>query len=216
MNKPKALSIIGFCTSFIIAPLGMALSIVALFLNKKAKTGKEGLAIAGIALGGVFTPFFFMILLFTTSIISSGIHYENVKTSFQPVLASIETLDVHKVCETKESLSESFSSNYVVWYSTAQGTGILQTIKTNLASESYIYNIGDERSYNTHESSGLTYGARTFNAEYSSDLPLQYNNARFSVTVYDSERTTIDCDGSYKKDPRSIESGHNIIKVSVY
>ncbi|MFY9227731.1 MAG: DUF4190 domain-containing protein [Candidatus Microsaccharimonas sp.] len=216
MNKPKALSIIGFCTSFIIAPLGMALSIVALFLNKKAKTGKEGLAIAGIVIGGVFTPFFFIVLLIASSIFSSGIHYENVKTSFQPVLASIEELDIDKVCETKEGLSESFSSSYVVWYTTDQGTGILDTIKTDLQSEDYIYNIGDNRSYSTYNADGSSYGAKEFKGEYSSELTLQYNNARFSVTVYDSGNTTVDCNGSYGKALTQIEGGRNIIKVSVY
>ncbi|MFZ3009850.1 MAG: hypothetical protein WA030_02415 [Candidatus Microsaccharimonas sp.] len=62
----------------------------------------------------------------------------------------------------------------------------------------------------------MTYGARTFNGEYSSDLPLQYNNARFSIIVYESGITVIDCDGSYDKLLTPIDSGLNLVEVNVY
>ncbi|MFZ3009849.1 MAG: hypothetical protein WA030_02410 [Candidatus Microsaccharimonas sp.] len=81
MNKPKALSIVGFCSSFIIAPLGLALSIVAYFAHRKAKTGKEGLAVAGIVIGGVFTPFFFMVLLIALSVIGAGSRRSDIRRS---------------------------------------------------------------------------------------------------------------------------------------
>ena len=64
-NRPyNALAIIGFICSFIFGTVGLILSIISLVQIKQHAQQGKGLAIAGVVIGGLFTLYFIITLIF--------------------------------------------------------------------------------------------------------------------------------------------------------
>ncbi len=59
------LAIAGFVLSFLIVPLGLILSIIALLQIKKTQQAGKGLAIAGIVVSAIFTLLVIMLVIST-------------------------------------------------------------------------------------------------------------------------------------------------------
>jgi len=71
-HNPSALSIIGFICSFIAAPVGFILSLIALI---KKDERKKGFAVAGMILSLVFSLLFIIILLAALTTIPALVNY---------------------------------------------------------------------------------------------------------------------------------------------
>lgn len=61
VKQTNTMAIIGFVTSLILPPLGIIFGIIALGQIKKSGENGKGWAIAGIAVGAVFTLYFILI-----------------------------------------------------------------------------------------------------------------------------------------------------------
>jgi hypothetical protein len=97
----RPLAIVSLILSFLIAPLGLILSIFARRHIKKNNLDGKGLATAGIVFGAVFSlPFLFLVWL-TWAL--GGFHSNQAASDFKPLEKQLTSLGGKKLCDNGDS-----------------------------------------------------------------------------------------------------------------
>lgn len=89
-QSPSPLAIVGFVLAFVLAPVGLVLSIVALIKTSKVHQRGKGLAIAGIVVGS---------LIIVAGIFLSSFFGNKAQTQAQPIVAALKQAGGKKVCD---------------------------------------------------------------------------------------------------------------------
>lgn len=204
-KKPvPVIAIVGFLLSIFMAPVGFITSIVAWRKIHKFSLGGKWLAIAGVAIGALFSlPLLFFVWLF---IVLGAWHGNQAQKDFKPIAKQIVSLGGAKLCDNGDGgygLDNTIPW-YQVYYIVPDTTDLTNKVKSIANQQGYQLNSDtsfinqlkglpdEDGSY-----SGL-YGDEQFNPK-SDYLIGQNSNKSLSVTVNRQTSVALYCGTDYGK-----------------